>query len=114
VTVSGFDQPFIVDKGKGIRNWEKLKAALAKESGRLRDLAELRARPRQCPNTENDQPGELPSLSIDAIFGLGFPAEGTFDQFTEPFKDEEMFDAPADSDRSDATSRLSPLCQTEP
>jgi hypothetical protein len=91
VTVSRFDQLFIVDKGKEVRDWGKLKAALAKESGRLRDLAGLRARPRQCPNIENDQLGDLPSLSIDAIFGLDFPAEGTFDQFTGPFKDKEMF-----------------------
>jgi hypothetical protein len=109
VTVSGFDHPFIVDKGKEVRSWATLKAALAKESGRLRDLAESLARPRQCPKTENGLLGDLPGLSIDAIFGLDFPAEGAFDQFTGPFKDEEMFNTLADSDRGDASSGLSPF-----
>jgi NAD(P)H-hydrate repair Nnr-like enzyme with NAD(P)H-hydrate epimerase domain len=100
VTIFGFDSPFIVENGKGLRDWATLKGALVKESERLRDLANSFARLRQtkCSPLKDD-----PRVLIDAIFGMGFPGEGGFDQFSVPLKD--MFDAQADNnDRKDAIS----------
>jgi hypothetical protein len=87
VTICGFNSPFIVDNGREVRDWETLKEALAKESARLRGLAELLALPEPDPTPEGASAQDSRGLSIDGIFGVAFPEDGGFNQFSVPFKD---------------------------